>query len=151
MRRDIAFKIITANKVPDHSSICRFRQDNGERLGSLFADVLKLCSKAGLVNVGVVALDEVKIKADAALESNRTYAHIEKEVKKMLLEAEAVDAKEDELYGKDKRGDEIPYELRDHRSRLKRLKECKERLEMEAKEGAVKQQEKIESREAVEA
>ena len=98
MRRDIAFKIITANKVPDHSSICRFRQDNGERLGSLFADVLKLCSKAGLVNVGVVALDEVKIKADAALESNRTYAHIEKEVKKMLLEAEAVDAKENELY-----------------------------------------------------
>lgn len=61
--RDIAFKIITANKVPDHTSICRFRKENGERLGSLFAEVLKLCSKAGLVKLGVVALDGVKIKA----------------------------------------------------------------------------------------
>ncbi|MBI3815026.1 MAG: hypothetical protein HY279_11275 [Nitrospinae bacterium] len=50
----------------------------------------------------------------------------------MLSESEAVDAKEDELYGSDKRGDEIPEGLRDRRSRLKRLKECKERLEMEA-------------------
>ncbi|MBI3599486.1 MAG: transposase [Nitrospinae bacterium] len=107
--RDIAFKIIAANKVPDHSSIYRFRQENRERLGSLFTDVLKLCSKAGLLKVGVVALNGVKIKADAALESNRTYAHIEKEVKKMLSESEAVDAKEDELYERDKRGDEIPY------------------------------------------
>ena len=148
--RDIAFKIITANKVPDHTSICRFRKENGERLGSLFTEVLKLCSKAGLVKLGVVALDGVKIKADAALESNRTYAHIEKEVKKMLLEAEAVDAKEDELYGRDKRGDEIPEGLRDRKSRLKRLKECKERLALEAKEEAEKQQEKIETREAVE-
>lgn len=149
--RDIMFKIIAANKVPDHSSINRFRQENGERLGGLFNDVLKLCAEAGLVRVGIVALDGVKIKAEAALESNRSYGHIEKEVAKMLLEAEAVDVKEDELYGRDKRGDEIPEGLRDRSSRLKRLKECKERLEREAKEVGAKQKEKMKAREAVEA
>lgn len=149
--RDIAFKIIAANKVPDHSSISRFRKENGERLGGLFKDVLKLCAEAGLVKVGIVALDGVKIKAEAALESNRSYAHIEREVAKMLSEAEAVDAKEDELYGRDKRGDELPEGLRDRNSRLKRLKECKERLEREAKEGGIKQKEKAEAREAAEA
>jgi transposase len=149
--RDIAFKTIAANKIPDHSSISRFRKENGERLGGLFKDVLKLCGEAGLVKVGIVALDGVKIKAEAALESNRSYAHIEKEVSKMLSEAEAVDAKEDELYGRDKRGDELPEGLRGRKNRLKRLKECKDRLEKEAKEEALKQKEKTEARESAEA
>jgi hypothetical protein len=64
----------------------------------------------------------------------------------MLAEAEAKDAEEDKLYGKDKRGDELPEELRDRRSRLARLKECKERLEQEKAERVAKQKEKIEER-----
>src|SRR5512136_3492190 len=60
--RDIGFKVITANQTPDHCTIARFRQENGEALQALFTDVLKLCAKAGLVKVGVVALDGSKIK-----------------------------------------------------------------------------------------
>lgn len=81
----------------------------------------------------------------------RNYAHIEKEVANMLLEAEAEDAKEDKLYGKDKRGDELPEGLRDRSSRLKRLKECRERLLKEAKEAGEKQKEKTEAKETAEA
>ncbi len=82
--RDIAFKVIAANQAPDHCTINRFRKDNGTALKDLFNQVLKLCKEAGLVKVGVVALDGSKVKANAALEANRTYEHIEQEVKKML-------------------------------------------------------------------
>ncbi len=92
-------------------------------------EVLNLCAKAGLVKVGVVALDGTKVKASAALEANRRYEHIEKEVAKMLSEAEATDAGEDKSYGEDQRGDELPEGLRDRNSRLQRLLECKQRLE----------------------
>lgn len=148
--RDIAFKVIAANQVPDHCTIARFRQENGKEIGGLFTEVLKLCAKAGLVKVGVVALDGTKVKANAALEANRTYEHIKREVSKMLTEAETTDAEEDKLYGKDKRGDELPDDLRDPESRLRRLQECKKRLEEEAGAEAEEQRAKIKERRAEE-
>jgi transposase len=148
--RDIGFKVITANQVPDHCTISRFRKDNGQALDGLFKQVLKLCKEAGLVRVGIVALDGSKVKANAALEANRTYEHIEQEVKKMLDEAEAKDAEEDRQYGQDKRGDELPDELADRTSRRARLAACKKRLEEQAAEAAAEQQSKIEERQAYE-
>lgn len=149
--RDIGFKVIAGDEKPDHTTISRFRQDNGKALEELFTSALKLCAKAGLVKVGLVALDGTKMKADAALDSNRTFGHIEDEVKRMLAEAESKDAEEDKLYGKDKRGDELPEELQNRRNRLARLKECKARLEQEETEKAARQKEKIEERQREEA
>lgn len=147
--RDIGFKVITSNLVPDHTTVARFRQENMEVIERLFIEVLKLCYKAGLLKIGMVALDGSKMKANAAIEANRTYKHIEEEVRKMLEESEAKDKEEDKLYGEN-RGDELPEGLRKRGERLERLKECKERLEMEAREDAAKQQKKIEKREVEE-
>jgi len=149
--RDIGFRVIAANQKPDHCTISRFRKENGTALEELFKQVLKLCKEAGLVKVGIVALDGSKIKANAALEANRTYEHIEREVKKMLAEAEARDAEEDRLYGADKRGDELPDGLADRTSRRARLAACKKRLEEGAAQAAAEQQSKIEERQAQEA
>ena len=149
--RDIGFKVIAANQVPDHCTISRFRKDSGPAIRELFNQVLKLCKEAGLVKVGVVALDGSKLKANAALEANRTYEHIEREVKKMFDEADAKDAEEDRQYGPDKRGDELPDDLADRTSRKARLSACKKRLEQQAAEAAAKQQSKIEERQAQEA
>lgn len=145
---DIAYRVIAANQHPDHTTVCRFRQTHADALAGLFTDVLKLCYEAGLLKVGAVALDGTKMKANAALAANRTYASIEKEVKKMLAEADATDQAEDERYGVAQRGDELPEGLRDPRSRLKRLQEAKARLEREAQEAAAKQQAKIDQRQA---
>ena len=144
---DVAYKIIAANQSPDHTTISRFRKDNESNLKDLFLEVLRLCVKAGLVKLGKVALDGTKIKANASLASNRTLEHLEREVEKMLAEADAKDAEEDELYGKDKRGDELPEDLRDRKSRLERLKACKERLEQEKAEARQAQQNKVNKRE----
>lgn len=126
---DIAFRFIAANECPDHATIARFRQDNDKALAALFTQALRLCVEAGLVKVGVVALDGTKVKADAALSANRTRKAIEDEVNKILAEAEATDTQEDEAYGKERRGDELPQELADATSRLARLKAAKQKLD----------------------
>jgi transposase len=144
--RDIGFRVIAANQVPDHSTIARFRQANQEELAALFTQVLRLCAEAGLVKVGVVALDGAKMKANASLAANRKYASIEKEVKRILAEAADKDAEEDKMYGPDRRGDELPDDMRDRRKRLTRLREAKVRLEQEAAAEATKQAEKIQKR-----
>ncbi len=149
--RDIAFRVITANQCPDHTTIARFRQTHERALAALFTDVLRLCAEAGLVKVGVVALDGTKIKAAAALAANRTAGAIAEAVQTMLAEAQAVDDAEDRLYGADQRGDELPEALRDRRSRLARLKACQERLEQEAAAALAQQQAKLETRQAEEA
>lgn len=144
---DVGFRIIAGNQGPDHSTLCRFRQGNRKHIGELFTHILQLCAEAGLVKLGLVALDGVKIKANAALSANRGLSWIEKEVEKILQEAEEIDAVEDDLYGKDKRGDELPEELRERSSRLQRLQEAKERLERKQEEEARQQEEKMRARE----
>lgn len=148
--RDIGFRVIAANARPDHSTVSRFRQKHQAALSELFTKVLQLCAKAGLVKVGVVALDGTKGKANASLSANRSYESIRAEVERMLAEAEAVDAAEDKLYGSDKRGDELPEELQDRRSRLARLAEAKAALEAEQAVEQAEHAERMAKREAEE-
>jgi transposase len=147
---DVAYKVVTANQYPDHTTISRFRKDNQSHLKKLFLEILRLCAEAGLVKLGKVSLDGTKIKANASLSANRTLKHLEQEIDKMLSEAEAKDAEEDEAYGADKRGDEMPDDLRDRNSRINRLKACKERLEHQKAEAEKQQQDKIDERKAKE-
>lgn len=149
-RTDIAYKIVTANQYPDHSTISRFRKDNQSHLKKLFLEILRLCVEADIVKLGNVSLDGTKIKANASLSANRKLKHLEQEIDKMLSEAEDKDAQEDKAYGSDKRGDELPEELRNRKSRINRLKACKERLEQEKTEAQKQQQDKIDERKAKE-
>jgi hypothetical protein len=147
----VAFRVLTANQRPDHTTIARFRQAHEIELAKLFTQVLRLCAEAGLLKVGIVALDGTKIKADAALAANRTAETIEQAVTTMLAEARTVDEAEDRLYGTDRRGDELPEAVRDRTSRLARLRECQERLTREAADAVAQQQAKVEARQAEEA
>lgn len=47
---DIAFRVIAANRHPDHDSICDFRKRHLKALAGLFVQILRLCQEAGLVN-----------------------------------------------------------------------------------------------------
>lgn len=55
------------------------------------------------------------------------------EVAALLAQAEAADAAEDATYGADRRGDELPAELKRREDRLARIKEAKRALEAQAK------------------
>ncbi len=78
--RDAGFRMIVGHEVPDHTVIARFRKRHRKEFEALFVEVLKLCHAAGLVRLGVVALDGSKIKANAALSANRTARSLEAEV-----------------------------------------------------------------------
>jgi transposase len=127
---DVAFRVIAANRAPDHTTIARFRQRHAERLADLFVQVLALCAKAGMVRVGTVALDGTKMAANAGLSANRSYEKIRAEVERILAEADAVDAAEDARFGA-ARGDELPAELADPVTRRERLERAKRELEAE--------------------
>lgn len=125
---DLAFRVICANLVPDHSTIARFRQGHQDEAVRLFTDVLVLCASAGLARVGVVAVDGTKMGAAAARRANRSREQLEAEVRAMFADAEATDAAEDGCHG-DARGDELPPELRDPRHRGARLDAALRELE----------------------
>jgi transposase len=131
-RDDVAFRVICANRVPDHVTIARFRARHEDALAETFTQVLALCAQAGLVSVGLVALDGTLVHGNAAKTANRSYASIRDEVDEILGEARATDEREDAQLG-ERRGDELPAELADPRSRRARLKRCKEELEHEHK------------------
>jgi transposase len=127
-RQDIAYRVITANRVPDHATIARFVVRHEVALAELFGSVLAFCAKAGLVSTGVVAIDGTKLHANASREANSDYERIAREI---VAEARATDEAEDELYGQ-ARGDELPEELRTSAGRRKWLREAKQALDRES-------------------
>lgn len=112
----------------------------------MFLHVLGLCREAGLVRLGLVALDGTKVKAAASLDANRTARALDAEVERMLTEAEKTDAAEDHRFG-EAAGDALPADLSRSAERLARLKACQEKLERAATEAAARQQAKIDARE----
>ena len=147
---DVGYRVVTGNAIPDYSTICRFRSNHEEALRELFGEVLRLCKETGLVKAGTVSLDGTKMKASASLSANRSYDHLKEAVDRMFEEAKRKDAEEDELYGKDRRGDELPEELSTPEGREKRIQEALARLEHKAKEKAEEQARKIAQRQAEE-
>jgi transposase len=129
-REDVPTRVICANQAPDHTTIARFRARHQDALAKTFTQVLVLCARAGLVSVGVVALDGTAMAANASREATRNYPAIREEVDRILGEAAEVDAAEDAEHGTS-RGDELPVELADRRSRLGRLRRCRRELEAE--------------------
>jgi transposase len=132
---DVAYRVIAAQQKPDHATIARFRARHEDALAELFSSVLCLCKQAGLVKVGVIAIDGTKVHANASHHSNLDYEQLAREI---LKEAGEIDAAEDELYG-DARGDELPEHLRTSEGRHAALKEAKQKLERDrAKNGSAK-------------
>ena len=122
---DIAFRVIAANQRPDHCTIARFRQRHEAAIGELFGGVLGLCAEAGLVQVGVVAIDGTKVQANASHHATRDYEQIAREI---LAEAAETDRVEDEQYGT-ARGDELPPELSTEQGRRGWLRDARRRLD----------------------
>ena len=126
-----AIDFIVGDSIPDHTVIARFRQRHSAQMKTVFLAVLRLCREAGLVKLGLVALDGTKVQGNASLEANRTAASIEAEIEKMLAEAEATDAKEDSQSAA-QQGAGLPKALARRTERLARLRKCKEKLERRA-------------------
>jgi transposase len=138
--RDVAYRVLAGNRVPDHATIARFRDRHRVALGKVFVEVLRLCADAGLLRVGLLALDGTKLQADASSFQNydrdrlvKAIGELEKQVAQILAEAAGQDAAEDAA-DRDRSDSGAPPELRNRTERLAKLKAAKQRLDAEAAE-----------------
>lgn len=139
----VDFMAVTGLQRPDFRTISDFRKRHLAALSGLFAQVLRLCRRAGLVRLGHVALDGTKIKANASRHKAMSYgrmvkaeARLEGEIESWFATAAAADAAEDREFGVAARGDEMPDWVADKEKRLARIREAKAALEAEAKAAA---------------
>ncbi len=149
---DVAFRVLAAGNEPDFRTISDFRKIHLVALEGLFEQVLKIVLETGTMKLGRVALDGTKIKANASKHKAMSYDRMKEQekliraqVKELLARAEATDAEEDAKYGKDKRGDELPTELRRRETRLRRIREAKKAVEKRAREKAVAEEKPAEA------
>ena len=119
-RADVAFRVVCAGQVPDHVTVARFRQEFPGLVPEMFARVLVLCARLGMGKVGTVALDGTKVAANASMGANRAEERLRKLAAERAAAHAAADAAEDELFG-DARGDEVPAEAADPRTRDERI------------------------------
>lgn len=133
------FLAVTAMNRPDFRTISDFRKRHLGALSELFVQALRLCQKAGLVELGHAALDGTKVQANAskhkAMSSGRmkkAEAELAAEVEGWLKAAEAADAEEDAALG-ETRGDGMPDWVADKARKLAKIREAKAALEAEAK------------------
>ena len=140
---DVAFRFLSADEHPDHSTLAEFRKRHLQALAGLFTQALQLCQKAGLVKLGHVAIDGTKLQGNASNHKAMSYGRmgeaekkLKDEIDALLKRAEAEDAAEDAKFGKGRSGDDLPAELARRGSRLAKLQEAKRALEAEARQQA---------------
>ncbi|PKM78881.1 MAG: DDE transposase, partial [Firmicutes bacterium HGW-Firmicutes-13] len=150
---DVAFRVLAANNFPDFRTISDFRKIHLSAVEGMFDHVLNLCDEAGLVKLGTVAIDGTKVKANASIDKNYTHETLERKerqiqeiTRKIFEEAERIDKEEDRIYGKDKRGDELPEGFRTHKEQLERIREARERIEKKQRKKKEEYDAKVEAR-----
>lgn len=138
---DVALRVLAAGNQPDFRTINRFRQQHLAVFGELFVQVVRLAKRMGLLKLGTVALDGTKVKANASKHKAMSYERMQQqeqklaaEIQELLEKAEQVDAAEDEIYGADNSGEEIPAELERRESRIDKIREAMRALEAEQAE-----------------
>lgn len=122
---DVACRVIAAHQQPDHATLARFIERHERALADLFGEVLTLCADAGLATVGVIAIDGTKVAANANRDRTLNYAQIAEEI---VAEAIATDTAEDDQHGT-LRGDELPAIVASAQGRRKWLRAAAQRLD----------------------
>lgn len=128
---DVAFRVLAGGLAPDHVTIARFRARHSAGLAGLLVQSLRLCAAAGLVKVGIVAVDGTKMAANASPERNYTQARLTKQIETILAEAAELDSAEDaaEQAGQLVDGQTVPAGLVDPATRRQQLSHALQRLE----------------------
>jgi transposase len=136
IEEDVAYRVLAAGNFPQHRTICDFRQEHLQKFVELFKQVVLIAKNSGLIKLGRVAIDGTKMKANASRHKAMSYdrmkqeeKRLESEIAELLKQAERMDRREDQEYGEENRGDELPEELQRRESRLKKIREAKKRLE----------------------
>jgi len=147
VEENIAFRVLASGHQPSHRTIRRFREENLAEFDRLFMQIVEIAREAKLVKMGTIAIDGSKVKANASKHKAMSYERMQSEdkrlrdeIEKLSKAAKAQDAIEDESFGPDFRGDELPAEIHRREQRLETIAKAKKTLEeRKAKEAKAKQ------------
>lgn len=138
LEEDVAFRVLAAGNFPRHRTLCEFRKQHLSAFREVFVQVVKIAQEAELVQLGTLAIDGTKVRANASKHKAMSYGRMREEEKRLADEIDGlcyqagdVDEAEDQQFGPDQRGDELPEELQHRQGRLDKIRAAKERLEAE--------------------
>ena len=136
----VAYRVLCAQDPPDHTTIARFRAAHDDVFTDLFAQVLRLCAQAGMVRVGVIAIDGTKIAANASTSANRSQQWVTEQARRLaeaaVGEAAAVDAAEDAAEAAAGAETRPPAELGTRAGRATAIKKAREEIARQDAAGA---------------
>ena len=96
--RDVQFMAISGNSAPHFSTLANFVSGMGEAISKLFAQVLTICDRQGLIGRHLFAIDGVKLPSNASKAKSgkrkdylRQVAKMEKAVEQILAKQRAAD------------------------------------------------------------
>ena len=142
LEEDVAFRVLAAGNFPQHRTICEFRRRHLEDFERMFVEVVRVAREMGVVRFGTLSVDGTKVRANASKRKAMSYgrmlqeeARLKEEIEGLLERAGAVDGEEDERYGEEMRGDELPAELQRREKRLAAIAAAKARLEAAQRAG----------------
>lgn len=130
---NVAFIYLAAWQRPDFRTINNFRKNNLEPIKDLFVQIVRICQQLKMVKLGHICIDGSKFKANAADRKTYDKKRIEREIKRILDQADKQDQQEDDLFGCDKTGDELPQHIRERKQRIEKLKQIQQQLDKEGK------------------
>ena len=137
-RQEATFVYLAGGGRPNYRTLARFRRENAAAFTAVFQETVILALRVGLVRLGHVALDGTKLKANSSKHKAMSYgrmrqreAQLKEEIARLVEQAEAQDAAEDQEYGIDSDGYSVADELARREARLAKIQAARERLEAE--------------------
>jgi transposase len=134
----VALRYLAGGNRPGHRTVARFRRDYAEQFAEVFRQIVRVAQQAGLVDLGTLAIDGSRVKANASKHKAMSYGRMKSEDKRLTKEigriidlADETDRAEDEEFGPDFRGDELPKELQTRESRRAKIRAAVEALKKE--------------------
>ena len=128
---NLAFRFLTSGQCPDHRTLSRFRRQKRRLLRWVFAQTVRLARGLGLVRLGLVAIDSVKLRADANPSRKRTAEQLQADLGKLeayLATVENHDQKDDAAHGAAGSGEALPKKLRSLTRRRQQLQHALAKL-----------------------
>lgn len=150
LQRDVAFIYLAGMQKPDFKTIAEFRRKHLSELKDTFTDILQICRRLGLTQLGEVSIDSKVMKASAS--ADKTYdeerlvkerEEIERRIEEYLREVNQTDDSEDWRYGTDKRGNELPGDITEKQARIEKMRRIAKKLQDAQKKLSKSERKKI--------
>src|SRR5215217_3964052 len=110
-RQEATFVYLAGGGAPHYRTLARFRRDNAGAFTAVFQETVVLALRLGVAQLGHVALDGTKLRANTSKHKALSYgwmqrreAQLKEEIARLVAQAEAQDRDEDQEYGADSDG-----------------------------------------------